>query len=84
MKATLEKTWLQVGFTGCLAIHLNGAIQGGLYVSRHLKCPICGELVHVNTKFFIKFQILIGNIPTFSENLIQISCILWQSGHSTR
>ena len=46
-------------------------LQGYSKVFIHLKCEICGWLVHVK-KNWRKLQILIGIIPTFSENFIQI------------
>ena len=46
-------------------------LQGYLKVFRHLKCDICGWLVHLKKKWR-KLQILIGIIPTFSEDFIQI------------
>ena len=46
-------------------------VQGYQKVFIRLKCAICAKLVHVNTNC-IKYQILIGIIPTFSENFIQI------------
>ena len=46
-------------------------LQGYQKVFIQLKCAICAKLVHVNTNC-IKYQILIGIIPTFSENFIQI------------
>ena len=46
-------------------------LQGYQKVFIRLKCAISAKLVHVNTNC-IKYQILIGIIPTFSENFIQI------------
>ena len=50
----------------------NPEVQGYYKVFRHLKCAIRGWLVHVK-KNCIKCQILIGIIPKFSENFIQIN-----------
>ena len=56
---------------GKKAISLFLKLQGYQKVFIRLKCAISAKLVHVNTNC-IKYQILIGIIPTFSENFIQI------------
>ena len=60
-----------------MAFFLVVKVQGYQKVFIHLKCDIGGWLVHVNKNCII-YEILIGIIPTFSENLIQIDKVLPQ------
>ena len=62
---------------------MDGPLQGYLKVFRHLKCDICGWLVHVN-KNCSEYQILIGIMPTFSENFFQINQVWPQLQPKTR